>query len=395
MARISEAERLGAVEVLTGGGGGYDPDAEAAFDDFRDTLESEDTTATIWVHRIPLDERGEIQHNAKQVHLFTAPVDRFKLDQIIAKVKTEYMAADERRACIRIIAKVAGQAGNKFNRLVLIEKELAGTASNGGNTGGDVATILRVIQESQERQMAALRLMFENQRQNSQPQKDPIELAMGIVAAMTGMVGQIAKPAASSGSLLEQIETLKALRGLAGDLAGDGGGGGSDDDSTAGIIKAVQPLAVPFLQFLTANAQNNSSAPPAPRQMPPRLSAPKVNPSQPTPAPAATPTAQPKGNDAVIAELRAQLEGLCKIAKDGGDAKVIGELIVKNTPEGSAQESALLDLLDGEAWLETLTGIYPGVKESPEFFTALRATILSAYETENETPPPTPTASAN
>jgi hypothetical protein len=391
MARITAEDMAGAVEILPAMAG-YDPDMAEAFDDLRESLDTSQTDSTLWVHRVPLDERGEMVTNSKHVHLFTAPLDRYKLDEIIAKVKGEYMRPDERLACIRLIAKVAGQRGNKFNKVLLIEKELKPTAPASEAGRESVAEILRAIQESNNGQMAALRQIFAERMNAPQiPQKDPIDTAVALMGAMSQMVAIMNKgaaPVAPAASLTEQIRAMKELKDLAGDLLGEtSGGGGGEDNSAVGIIKAVSPLAGPLLQILA----RQSAANPAPRQRP-ALPAPNLPTPNPAPQFSTNPAAQPapvnpvsSEDQKMIAELRAQLIAICEAAAGGANAADLGAVIVDNLQPDSDAETRLLEMLDDPEWLRKLAAIHPGVKAHETFFVSLRQSILAAFD-DSEAP---------
>lgn len=405
MARMTAEEMAGAVEILPAASG-YDPDMAEAFDDLRESLEGAQSDSTLWVHRVPLDERGDVISNAKHVHLFTAPLDRYKLDEIITKVKADYMGPNERRACIRLMAKKAGVRGNAFNRLVLIEKELKPQNPGGESQRESVTEIVRAIQESTNAQLAAFRQMLA-ERSPPAPAKDPLEMAVSLMGVMTNMMAQLNKAApvaaaGGTGTLIEQIRAMKELKELAGDLVGVPGEGGGDDNSTAGIIKAVAPLAAPLLQMMAQNQAANAATRPTPRALPnpaaraEQPSGPQGRPMTTTAsAPGAVPPVHsnptPKSEDEkMIAELRAQLVAICEAASQGADPAALGSVIVHQLPVDSAIEESLLGLLDDPLWMQKLASIHPGVKDHAEFFNTVRATIFAAYDVETTQPEVSP-----
>src|SRR6266404_3406975 len=111
----------GQLLMPAGSSSGYDPETEAAFEQFREDLRTHNTDGTLWCYRMPLDERGDLIANAKNTILFPAPIQRYSLEEVIARVQSEYMVAPERRACIRIAGTRKGERGVRFNTVVMVE----------------------------------------------------------------------------------------------------------------------------------------------------------------------------------------------------------------------------------------------------------------------------------
>lgn len=185
-------------------------------------------------------------------------------------------------------------------------------------------------------------------------------------------------------------------------LTGDGGGDG-DESSTASIIKAVAPEG---LKLLTAMAQNQShpqmravpprrgprpvdatvrSIPPQPVQTPPQAA------PQPTPAPApqSSPVSPPAKEDAMLAQLKPQLDTLAQLAQQGADPAEVAKLVLSTLPTTDEVDEQIYNLVADPAAFTRLLILSPALAQQAEWAERLRLAILVEFSEEETATPVT------
>lgn len=390
--RISAEERAQATEpeaefVEYSADINYDADTEEALHKLRDTFAGTDTKGTMWVYRLPLDDHGEVVGNAKPSMCFNAPLDRYELEELSSKLRTEYMKAGE-RAIFRVTATVRGTQGMKLNRLLILQRE--NEAAEPGNARESFGDLLRIVQESNaaaaertERLLASI-----TARQAVAPVIDPVEQSMRMMAAMTGLTQSLVMrtggmPAADPmASLQSTMAVLKQMRGFFGEggVRDDGG----DPDSLASIFRAAGPIAMTIGELLKRSPVH------------PMLAAPNVRRRRPgqVPAGAATrPAAQPAvtasapdpivlGIRQMLAQIRPQIDAMIQSAVQGAEPKAVAELVLEAFTPDSPEEQRFVSFLEREDWWQLLSGINPATVPHQEWFTHLRTAILAAFDSE-------------
>lgn len=377
----------------------YDPDLENAFTEFRDALKTSQATGMLRVYRIPYDERGRPSYVSKnQAILFSCPVDLYSMEEIVTKVKKEFIRPGENRICVRLIGTRSGEGGIKFNKILEIEQENQSVPSPNPEIRESMADLLRAVQENSSQQMQAFQGLFERLIASKTPSTDPMQIAIGMMGAMAQFMAVINKPAgavaAPAGTLLEQIETLKALRGLATDLTGEGG---SDENTAVGVAKAVAPVAASFLDILKRSSPQAQLPPPAlprPPSAAPMVDRPPVPQASPSaesrpvvlPGDAPTPPRinpnQPRGDQIVFAQIRPQLDALTQMAAEGADPKTVSEMVLQMMPESDEMDTALFEFLNDSKWFEKLSVMNPKIIPQREWFEKLHAAMLAEFSEE-------------
>jgi hypothetical protein len=186
------------------------------------------------------------------------------------------------------------------------------------------------------------------------------------------------------------------------DMKGGGSEGGGDDNSFAGILRAITPLAKPALEALPAIASMQARA--APRAIaPPRPVAPTAPPgSVPTPpaAPApATPTIHatdiPSGDAQMLAQLKPQIDSLVAMAAQGSDPHGAADLIfdqVLSDPRLSEEDyEKIANFVDSDNFVKYVLVMNPAAAPHAAWFDAFKAQVvkrLDDSETHVDTPTP-------
>lgn len=378
-------------------------DEDLSFEEYKEELRGTDSKGTIKVYRLPEDEIGNPLSNTKgHSILFTCEVDQFTFEELCAKIRREYIRPGRNNIWVRIIGTRRGnRPGAPFSKIVNIESPNTGGSQEGV---GDIAAVLRAVQESSAQQMASMREAFREMLASqarpvapTAPPQDPIETSIKMITAMTGMMSALQstnsprQAMATGGSLLEQIETLKALKGFAKDLMGPTARVEKDDDADdtiTGVITSVSPLAMKLLDVLKSHQQSpqypaNARLPPPPGQ-----ALPGPGNAAPAPAPVDAPSAEDKQSKSKISEanmlafLRPQLETLAQMASEGADVKAVAELTLKALPDSF--DDQLCVFLEEEGWFDKLAAINPKIKDSRDWFMNLKAALLAEFEDDGK-----------
>jgi hypothetical protein len=369
----------------------YNPELEAAFEQLKEDFRTANSEGTLWVHRVPLDQAtGDVISNGKNVFLFSAPIQRYSTEEIYSKVQREFMES-MRVTCIRVSATRKGERGVRFNQLVMVESPARRDEKQPGETGGGVqlgslGDIMRVIQEGQQQMLALMQralqpLHAQPQPQGMQPQIDTLRSLAEIMFLIGG--GTRAAPAQTS--VLDQLKTLRELRGFVGELADDAptNGGG---DGPAAVLKHLSPWAGVFGQLL-ANQQPPAATPmrpgPAPRQIQPpaatvaTAASPGIAPMTPLNAPQ---NATEGNNVLLFQKFRDDIETLTNAAEAGNAPTEVAPMVLAMIPEGSEQEAAFIAFLESAQWWQHVCALHPPATSHEAWFNTLRTAILAEFE---------------
>jgi hypothetical protein len=396
-----------------GAGAAADPDQERAFYEFQAAAEQEGGGYTLWVFRVPTDHEGKVGANTKLVRLFTAPIDRYKLDEILSIVTDDYMGPADVEWLVRIQIRKDDENGLKRNMLFVVRRK-----RQKANESGDqnlLSEVSRLLSEQAERsQQMMLQLQSAQQRQ---PAADPMDGALKIVTVMTGMMAPMlaavagrAPAAVDSAGPFDQMTkmfaAMRSLKGLSDDFGGGGGGGAAESDG--GTLALAKDVIVPGLASLAQiiAATKGGQAQPSPGVSPP-VAAPAMPAFQPAPPPAAPPNVlpfppqppaaapatgaqpfppqppqpEPAMNDAqMLQHLKTVIEGLSQMAGPGSDPKAMADQVMSLMPDDPKVDDMIYTRLSAPNWFEGLQLLVPAIAPQKEWFTLLRDEILKGFE---------------
>lgn len=387
-------------------GNSTDPDLDAEFSAFRDSLsEGESSEGSLSAYKIPLDDKGNpLAKTAKQAWLFTSPIGTVSLTDIIARIKREFMREGELTAVVRLTGHRPGKRGNEFNKIVRIEKENepARPATPPGQT--DIAQLMRAMQEmmsvSQARNdklfqdMMQMQLRLAEVRQSQTPvntaASDPLafmEKMMLMQATMQRFAGIINAPAPSAAAALDPsqqlLNTIKVMKEVQSVM---GAGGGNEEEP--GILGAISKLAAPAFALMAENEKTKRAIiarggpkriAPAPRAAPATI--PGAEPAAPAAATAAADPETEEETDMNLLALRETLQSLCLMAKEGTSGKDAADLMLSQIPEEYDQQvSELVDDSNKEKFFKSICTICKNCEQFPEFFEELRVNLNAAFE---------------
>lgn len=221
----------------------------------------------------------------------------------------------------------------------------------------------------------------------------------------------ILKP--SGESPMSSMKGMLEMMGMMRDLMPGGGDSGSD---TAEIIKAVSAVAAPALQAfanrptVAATVRPRLARPdpsqtptrPAPIPVEARVVPPTVAPP-PTPFPGETPTIMQSagpdnggvdlsapsvpltpGQQTMFAQLKPQVDTLVGMAREGQDAKAVGDMFYDQFLASTNDEmyDQLCDLFEDPKTIDRIALFNAGVKEFRPWFVTLQETIIAKIKLE-------------
>lgn len=167
----------------------------------------------------------------------------------------------------------------------------------------------------------------------------------------------------SQKNVLDMVRDVLEVKSLAKELADEP----SDSDPLATAIKTFGPA----LQALLAQQQMQTQTGVG-------------TPALPAPANVPQPSQGEQMNLIQKQALKMQLRTLLNAAQKNADVEMFAELVLNQAEAFGGQDAldSLYALLAEGTWMETLIGIAPDIANFPAWFTALRDTILSAFEPE-------------
>jgi hypothetical protein len=383
-------------------------DTETAFNDFRASFDSSDEPGTIKAWELQIDERGNVGTTKMQQRLGSWPIDAYKFDEICQLLINQYMTPDQHRMAVRMVGTRPGTPGYIFNKIVMLRR--ANKSESSSTTGESTSSIMKLMQEMNERNLA----MFARLQQQQAVKPDAMDeiqkmmaFAQSMNAPMMGMLQSLlpalvgrpapaagADPFQSVGSLLDVAERLSDMRG-----GGEHTSGG-DDNSFAGILRAIAPLAKPALEALPAiaamQAANRPPARPAALvqqrpQAPASGSAPTAAPQPATAMPPASgpilqPTDIPSGDSQMLAQLKPQIDALVSMAEQNSDPTGAADLIFDqvfldpNLPEELFEK--LAGFVDSDTFVKYVVVMNPAAKPHIAWFDAFKTQVVKRLEAE-------------
>lgn len=364
-----------------------DADSELAWDEWIGALKDSATAGTIRAHRLPVDADGNplLGKGTRQIFLGSWPHQLYGFDDLLAKLTKEFLKPGE-IAHVKLTGTAPGVRGVMFSRVVTLQKA-DGPVDAAHGTSETVGQLFKVMQDGQQQQLAVLREIMGPSNQPVPQGRSMMEVMKDIAVIVTPILGPalaayIGRPAVPRSDLAELVGVMSQLKDF---MSGDSGKEESDS-TTVGIIKAVAPALPQLLQLL-----NQQSRAPSPMPMP--VTAPASKPLQdlsrptqmpPPPPPAAnlsTPTSQV--NDAMLAQLKPQLDQLVQLAEQNTDPVEVAKLTVQMLPEQF--EDTLAHLVADQESFSRLSVLSPDIKKHSDWFERLRLALHSELYEPDET----------
>jgi hypothetical protein len=388
--------------VFVEAGDGLDTDTANEFASFIDDMNSTDNAdAWITVMRIPTDSRGAPMPNSKHLgQLFNEPLGSSSVNDVLERIRRDFIREGENSITVRIIGKQAGKQGLKFNRIYTIER--SNKSEKAGGPTDSIASLGRMMVEMQRASDERMERIIQMQNTSIRPAGENlvdslVKLAPILTPFITGMLGR--PPGAVVDPAAQMLATLKAFK----EANNIFGGGNSDDgESTMKTVRAVAEVIGPGLKFLANREERLTAAErmqrarlPAPQ---PAAVAPKPIPPKPIPpkpmkvAPSKT-SAVPAANnkedeDMNLKETRERIEMLAQLCDEGRTPAEVAELVVDSIDDEQLEE--LYTRVSPENFVASIKILCPAVKGREEFFEKLRVEILNQYETDPDAVDPAP-----
>lgn len=386
-------------------------DAESAFNDFRESFQTGDEPGIVRAWELQIDERGNVGTTKMQTKLGSWPIDAYKLDELCQMIVDQYMTADQTRMAVRLVGTRKEQTGYVFNKIMLLKR--AHRKETSGNTSESTSSMMKALQENNERMLAMIQRMqapVEKPDTMAEIQKI-MAFAQAMNAPMMGMLQSLLPalagrpvPAAATGDPFGSLTGILDVAERIADMRGGGADSGGDENSFAGILRAITPLAKPALEALPALAAMQAASRPAPKLIP--AAAPVNRPTSPTdptphprPAPGPTPvvatngaakpvqpTDIPSGDSAMLAQLKPQIDALVQMASQGSPAEAAADLlfdqIFLTVPEELFER--LANFVDSETFVTYVCVMNPAAKPHAAWFEAFKTQIIKRLNEETD-----------
>lgn len=418
MKTITPEERETATLIPLGSVLSGEDDTEKAFEDYRAGFHEGEEPGVVRAYELLIDERGNVGTRQMQNRLGSWPIDAYKFDELCAMLIEQFMDPGQNRMAVRLTGTKKDQSGYMFNKIIMLKRPQGVKKETSSNTGESTASILKLLQENNERMIAMFQRMQPAQEQKADPMAE-LQKLMTVSAALNGPMNQMLQllipalagrplpaaqdPFASMSGMLDVVEKLKDI---------SGGGGNDSDDGVVGIIRALTPLAKPALEAIPALAAL------APRQLPPAAvvnPAPRPNtgagggagpmrapatgsaPAAPPPNVGAgggapiQPTDIPTGDSQMLAQLKPQIDQLVAMATQGADPVAAADLVFDQVflspqlPEQIFEQ--LADFVDNEKFLSYVTTMNPAAKPHAAWFESFKTQIVQRLNVEDEAAP--------
>jgi hypothetical protein len=385
-------------------------DTEAAFNDFRESFHTGEEPGVVRAWELLIDERGNIGTTRTQTRLGSWPVDAYTMDELCKLLIDQYMTPDQQRMAVRLVGTDPKKTGYVFNKIVMLKRSLKKESSSNGSES--TASIMKMMQENNERIMAMMqRLQAPKEEKDVMAEINKMmAFSQAMNAPMMAMLQSFlpalaGRPAPTTGT--DPFGSLDSLLNVAeriSDMRGGGGGESGDDNSFAGILRAITPLAKPALEALPAIAAMSAARPKlaAPAPAAPRPAAPGSVPTaapvsagilKPQPAPAAPmpniqPTDIPSGDSAMLAQLKPQIDSLVEMAAAGSEPVGAADLIFDqvfldpNLPEEIFQK--LAGFVDSPTFVNYVIVMNPAAKPHAAWFESFKTQIVKRMNAETE-----------
>jgi hypothetical protein len=377
-----------------------DPDLNAAFWEFRNAIEQEaNAGGKIAVFEVPVDANGMARPTSYQrAKLFTVPVGAVTIDDICDRVQREYMKPGE-KMLIQLLARKDGEPGIKMNKLIT----LRAPATNAGPTGasGEVAQLLRIMNEQGSRDRAEQREMMERLARGAVTQTDPMDKALAIADRISAMSARAVTPVSGPNdpnNMMNQMMVMMMTAMMKNFMKGFGGEKEKTENTSwmADIVALAKPLLeakavsektalVREQRMLRHEAQ--APAAQAPAAQTPASPGAESNAGTPkTPGPSTKEENEMK----LIAMLTEFLPMLIdNFALKGAEPSDVSKLTMDNLPEEDiGLNDALYQMIQSEPaeFLAKLATMDPRAKDHAEWFEKYRLALLEAFDPDQRAP---------
>ena len=415
MPKISDAEKESATLVPLERILSDIDDTESAFNDFRESFHSGDEPGVVRAWELMIDDRGNVGTTKMQTKLGSWPIDAYRLDELCQLIVDQYMTPDQTRMAVRLVGTDPKKSGYVFNKIMMLKR--AHKKESSSNGAESTSSIMKMMQEMNERNMQLITRL-----QAPKEEKDPMMeiqkmmvFAQSMNAPMLTMLQSLlpalaGRPAPAAGAdpfanmtgLLDVAERLADMRG------GGNEGGGGDDNSFAGILRAIAPLAKPALEALPAIAAMQAARPqparlppvgatraPPPGSVPtgpPNPAAPSVPtaPQTPTiPVQTIQPTDIPSQDAQMLAQLKPQIDSLVQMAEAGSDpigaADLIFEQVLLDPRLSEDDFEKLASFVDSPTFVNYVIVMNPAARPHAPWFESFKNQIVKRLSEETET----------
>lgn len=369
--------------------GADDPDLNAAFWEFSESIKREATASgSIAVYEVPTDASGQPRPQTyNKTKLFTVPVGSVTIDDICDRVIREFMEPGQ-RMMIQLLAHKAGERGIKLNRMFSLRRgKETGLTKTDDSAPGQIERLMRLVQEQRRADMAELREILSA---NVRPQADPVQLGLGIAEKMMVAFGNAsagrlpgAAPANDPNSMMMTMMStfmLKMMEKSFDNMQNPPAARIENDDGGAKILSAVADIAKPLIAAHAAESQRRAAE--ATRLL--RHETPPVAAAPSAPATAAPKTSTPEEKEMKL--LAVLTEALPFVIANGPEKKTdpatMAELVLENLPEDDTDlNDALYALIQStpEKFLGKLALIDSKVNAHAEWFEKFRLALNVEY----------------
>jgi hypothetical protein len=152
------------------------PDLEREFWKFRDELQQdEEAEGFIKVWRLPLDASGKPRSNSMQQSLlFETPIGESSIDDIVARLRKDYIRKGEHSITAQLRGYRRGHRGIKFSKIMTIERENESEPTNHSGQPG-IVELMALMNRNAEQQAARTEsFMREMMLMRQQSQSTPV-----------------------------------------------------------------------------------------------------------------------------------------------------------------------------------------------------------------------------
>lgn len=384
----------------------YDPDLNAAFYAFVDSIDTEaNGGGQIAVFEVPVDGKGMARARATRTKLFTVPIGTCTYEEICERVLDDFMKAGE-TMIIQLMGTRDGRKGIQFNKQIRLRKSNNADKSLAAPQS-DVMALVRAMQESAARDRAEMRLMMQELLTARTPAVDPMAFGMQMASKLTELASALNRPPAvpqsalvpgvAQGSMPEQMMQLMAMMKMLRSFARETSDAPASGSDWAATLKEIAGMAAPLLGAYKAKSEAEVL-----REK--RLLAAPVTAPAPAPAPDPVPSADssPMGSPAadstaveipssnasnteddemkLLMELKAVMPMLIEFAEKNSDVRQVASMALSTMPDDHHMNDALYALVSDDKCVEKLAVLDERVTRHREWFEQFRLAIVAEFE---------------
>lgn len=374
-----------------------DPDTAREFEELIDSMrETESADAWITVMRIPLDAMGNALPNTKGAsQLFAEVMGTSTIQDLVERVRRDYIRPGENSITIRIIGKQQGKSGLKFNKVIRVERPNKPAGAENKEGMADIARVVMEMQRASDERLERALQSMSTRIVPATPAADPIDQMTKMMTAMGGMMGAMmaGRPAgapAGGGSATNELLGLVTVLQKIGVV-----GGGPIEEKEEGLSDILKAVAGPALNFFAAQKQNENIrlaqgsrvtrrlASPAPIN-PPTSTETAADPIDTTHSAGQSATTNNAGQPATVKEpsmelqkLNAALNTVLDLADKGRKPADVAKLVLNSIPED--EDSAFYDQVSDDDFVSNCALLNDRVTAHRAWFDQLRVEILALF----------------